>query len=656
MQLFRSILTLLTLMLFIWGCKKDNGGDENFLLDSAFVGNRQLALIGQTISDFPIDLSIELVFTVPVDQATAANAISLEKSGAEVPVSLQFANGDRNIRVIPASVLSYNSSYTLYISNGLKSRNGTAFAGQELTFTTIGGTIRLTSLTIDGQQSRPFSYLRGISLQPTINLIFSSAVDTFALKDLVSLSGGTSSTPLFTFSQNREEVQIRYSDPLEDWTGYTFTLEAGELGENKETIEETEQDFYTKLDESLKFPLLTDEELLTLIQEQTFKYFWDFGHPVSGMARERNTSGETVTFGGSGFGLMTMIVAVERGFITLDGAIERWKQILSFLETADRFHGAFPHWMNGTTGKVQPFSQRDNGADLVETAFFAQGLLTVREYLKKEAPAQTDLIDQIDQCWQGVEWDWFTKGEDQALYWHWSPDNAWAINLKVSGHNETQIVYILAAASPTHTISKDIYDTGYARSGQMQNGKSFYGIPLPLGSDYGGPLFFTHYSYLGLDPRNLEDQYANYWTQNVNHSRINHAYCKDNPKDYVGYSEVCWGLTASDGDQGYSAHSPNNDRGVITPTAAVSSIPYTPEESMAAIRHFYYVLGDRLWGEYGFYDAFNPTAGWVAGSFLAIDQGPMICMIENYRTGLLWELFMNAPEVKNGLDKLGFTY
>lgn len=599
---------------------------------------------------------IELVFSVPVDQATAAGAITLEKDGTPVPVSLQFANGDRNIRVTPQSVLPYNSNFTLSITSSLKSLSGTAFAGQDLTFTTIGGTLRVTGLTVDGQASNSFSYLQGISLQPTINLTFSSPIDTVAFKDLVNLTGGPTGSPVFSFSSNREEASVYYADALEDWTEYTFELEAGELGENGEVVESVDQNFYTVVDETPKFSQLTDEQLLTLIQEQTFKYFWDFGHPVSGLARERNTSGETVTFGGSGFGLMAMIVAVERGFITLEEALDRWKLIVEFVTNGDRFHGAFPHWMNGSTGKVQPFSARDNGADLVETAFFVQGLLTVREYLKEEAPGETELIGQIDQLWEEVEWDWFTKGEDEALYWHWSPDNEWAINLRISGHNETQIVYVLAAASPTHSIPGEIYDSGYARSGQMQNGKSFYGIPLPLGTDYGGPLFFTHYSYLGLDPRNLEDQYADYWTQNVNHSLINHAYCKDNPKDYVGYSDACWGLTASDGDQGYSAHSPNNDRGVITPTAAISSLPYTPEESMKAIRHFYYVLGDRLWGEYGFYDAFNPTAGWVADSFLAIDQGPIICMIENHRTGLLWDLFMSAPEVQASLNKLGFTY
>lgn len=629
---------------------------EDLLLDAAYVGNQQVLIDGQSINEIPIDQRIELIFTAPVEQASTQQAISLLRDNVPVEIELQLANGNRNVRITPKQRLDYNTAYTLAISNELKSQGGAGFSGQDILFRTINGSSSLTAFTIDGQPSNTFTYLTGISLQPTVKMTFSLAIDTSLLRDNIALSGGTSETPTVRFSEDLREVEVVYGQPLEDWTKYTFQIEEGLQGKNGESIETFSQDFYTVVDETPKFPQITDEELLTLIQRQTFKYFWDFGHPVSGLARERNTSGETVTFGGSGFGLMAMIVGVERGFITLDEALERWKKTLNFLETADRFHGAFPHWMNGTTGEVRPFSERDNGADLVETAFFVQGLLTVREYLKQEAPTETALIAQINRFWEAVEWDWFTKGGDEALYWHWSPDREWAINLPIRGHNETQIVYILAASSPTHTISKELYESGYARNGQMVNGQSFYGIELPLGSNYGGPLFFTHYSYLGLDPRNLQDQYANYWTQNVNHSRINHAYCADNPKNYVGYSGKCWGLTASDNNEGYSAHSPNNDKGVITPTAAISSLPYTPEESMAAIRHFYYTLGDRLWGAYGFYDAFNPTADWVADSFLAIDQGPIILMIENYRTGLLWDLFMASPEVRNGLTKLGFTY
>lgn len=655
MKFHQHALWAFAILLLSAACKNGAEG-ESFFLDAVYVGNEQLIADGQTVNQIPIDLPFELIFSTAVDPATAEMAITLLQDNATVEIQLQLANGNRNVHVTPRQRLDYNTAYTLAISNELKSQNGAGFMSQDLLFRTVNGSSNLTGFTIDGKASNAFTYLTGVSLQPKVRLTFSLAIDTSSLRNNFDLTGGMSASPQVSFSEDLKEVSIEYTSPLEDWTKYTFQIKDGLQGKNGESIAAFSQEFYTVVDETPKFPMITDEELLTLIQEQTFKYFWDFGHPVSGLARERNTSGETVTFGGSGFGLMAMIVGVERGFITLEQAVERWQQIIRFLETADRFHGAFPHWMDGTTGKVRPFSERDNGADLVETAFFVQGLLSVRQYLRQKAPGETTLINQIDKLWREVEWDWFTQGGDEALYWHWSPDNEWAINLPIRGHNETQIVYILAAASPTHSIGKALYDTGYARSGQMVNGNEFYGIDLPLGSNYGGPLFFAHYSYLGLDPRNLEDQYANYWTQNVNHSRINHAYSADNPKNYVGYSDKCWGLTASDNDNGYSAHSPNNDQGVITPTAAISSIPYTPEESMAAIRHFYYTLGDRLWGPYGFYDAFNPTADWVAGSFLAIDQGPIIIMIENYRTGLLWDLFMSSPEVQNGLTKLGFTY
>ncbi len=399
---------------------------------------------------------------------------------------------------------------------------------------------------------------------------------------------------------------------------------------------------------------LTNEVLLEKVQHQTFKYFYDFAHPVSGMARERNSSGDIVTSGGSGFGLMALLVGMERGFITREQGLEQIEKMVAFLESCDRYHGVWPHWLNGATGDVVSFSPKDNGADLVETAFMVQGLIAVRQYLFQNNPAEKALADRINTLWQEVDWEWFTRGGEEVLYWHWSPEFDWEMNHAIHGHNETLIVYVLAASSPTFPIDATVYHEGYARNGEIKNGNSYYGIKLPLGEELGGPLFFSHYSFLGLDPRKLEDRYANYWDQNVAHSRINREYCKENPKGYKGYSEVCWGLTASDNHQGYSAHSPNNDLGVITPTAAISSIPYTPEASLEAIRHFYYEYGDSLWGIYGFHDAFNLSEGWWADSYLAIDQGPIVVMIENFRSGLIWDLFMSAPEIQEGLRKLGF--
>jgi hypothetical protein len=282
----------------------------------------------------------------------------------------------------------------------------------------------------------------------------------------------------------------------------------------------------------------------------------------------------------------------------------------------------------------------------------------VKQYFQNGSPAELALCDSIQKIWEHVEWDWYRNSDQNQLFWHWSPNYAWQINMPVSGWNEALMVYVLAASSPTHPVPKIVYDEGWARNGAypMTNGKTFYTIQLPLGYDYGGPLFFAHYSFLGLDPRNLSDQYANYWTQNTAHVRINYEYCTDNPHHYPNYGADCWGLTASDIPTGYSASSPTNDLGVISPTAAIASIPYTPAESINALRFFYYVLGDKLWGNYGFYDAFSIKDLWFASSYIAIDQGPIVCMIENYRTSLLWDLFMSNNDVKAGLTKLGFTY
>jgi hypothetical protein len=353
---------------------------------------------------------------------------------------------------------------------------------------------------------------------------------------------------------------------------------------------------------------------------------------------------------------MAIIVGIERGFITRSQGMAHLSKIVNFLETADRFHGAWSHWINGSTGKVIPFSTKDNGGDLVETAFMIQGLLTVRQYLDLSQPDENELAVKITNLYNTVEWDWYTRGGQNVLYWHWSPNYGWDMNFQLQGYNETLITYVLAAASPTHTIPAAAYHQGYARNGGIINGKTFYGYQLPVGYDYGGPLFFAHYSFMGLDPRNLSDAYANYMTQNTNHSLINWKHCDTNPKKYINYNEFCWGLTASDIPSGYGVSEPTNDRGVIAPTAAVSSLPYSPEQSMDAIRYFYYILGDKLWGPYGFYDAFSVSQNWWADSYIAIDQGPEIVMIENYRSGLLWDLFMSDPEVQSGLTKLGFSY
>ena len=412
----------------------------------------------------------------------------------------------------------------------------------------------------------------------------------------------------------------------------------------------------------------TDEQLLDTIQYQTFEYFWEGAEPNSGMARERlhmddvypTSPKNTVTIGGSGFGLMAILVGVERGFITRKQALDRYVKIVDFLEKADRFHGAWPHWLNGETGKVHPFSNKDDGGDLVETAFLVQGLLTVSEYFKEGNENEKELVSKIDALWKGVEWDWYTKGGEDVLYWHWSPDYGWDMNFPVGGYNECLIMYVLAAASPTHSISKSVYDKGWARNDSIISKDSLYGLPLVLNyyehnDDLVGPLFWAHYSYLGLNPKGLSDKYANYWTLTQNQAKIHYKYAQENPKNYKGYGDSLWGLTSSYSIKGYAGHRPDMDLGVISPTAAFSSFPYTPKESMQMLRYMY-EKQDSLIGKYGPYDAFSLQDHWYLPRYLAIDQGPIPVMIENYRSGLLWKLFMRNQDVKRGLDKLGFTY
>lgn len=411
---------------------------------------------------------------------------------------------------------------------------------------------------------------------------------------------------------------------------------------------------------------LSDEELLTEVQRNTFQYFWDGAEPTSGLARERihldgdypENDQNVITTGASGFGVMAVLVGIERGFITREEGFQRLQKMVNYLDKADRFHGAWPHWMHGETGKVKPFGQKDNGGDLVETAFLVQGLLTVRQYFSDGNEQEKALAAQIDKLWREVEWDWYRNGNQNVLYWHWSPEYNWEMNFPVSGYNECLVMYVLAAASPTHTIPAEVYHEGWARSGGIQANAEQYGhlIELDHNGNKGsvGPLFWAHYSYLGLDPRGLKDRYADYWRHNVNHTLIHRDYCVDNPKNFEGYGEDAWGLTSSYSPKGYAGHSPQHDLGVISPTAALSSYPYAPAESMKVIRHLYEDLGDKVWGKYGFYDAYSEQENWYPQRYLGIDQGPIVVMIENGRSGMLWDLFMSAPEVQAGLKKLGF--
>jgi len=423
------------------------------------------------------------------------------------------------------------------------------------------------------------------------------------------------------------------------------------------------------LSSNVTFGQLTDSQLIDSLQVDVLKYFWDHAHPISKLSRERiheddwSFDQNTIAIGGSGFGFMNIIVGMQNGIIPQSDGVAHLNTALDFLENADRFHGAWSHWINGDTGATIPFSDFDDGGDLVETALLCQALICIREYFENGNSQEQLLAQKADLLWRGVEWNWYTNGEN-VLYWHWSPNYDWEMDFQIRGYNEALITYILAASSPDYPISTNVYHEGWARGGDIVSSSSQYDIPLVFnynGADETvGPLFWAHYSYLALDPNGLSDSYANYWDLVRNHTDIIYEHCQENPFEYVGYDNNCWGLTASysrnlDGTTGYSAHQPNNDKGVVTPTAALSSIAYSPTKSLNFMHYLYEETGDEYIGALGPYDAFSPHYEWKTERYLAIDQGTIGPMLENYKTQLFWNLFMNAPEIKQGLQNLGFT-
>ncbi len=418
----------------------------------------------------------------------------------------------------------------------------------------------------------------------------------------------------------------------------------------------------------------SDGELLTMLQEACFHYYWDGADPSSGMTRE-NIPGDDriVATGASGLGIGALIVGVDRGFITRAQGVERLTKIVGFLEYAQRYHGAWSHYMNGSTGQTMPvFGMFDNGGDLVETSFLMEGLLAARQYFQGTSVAEKDLYQRITRLWETVEWGWYRSGaKSDFLYWHWSREWGDQIHHPLIGFNEVMITYLLAMSSPTHGVPVDMYYSGWAGQSQTAinyrggwsgafdgdhygNGHTYYGIKLDVGVGTGGPLFFTHYSYFGFDPHSLHDRYTSYFENNRNIALINRAYCIENPKHFSGYGPDAWGLTAADGPEGYVPHAPDNadDRGTLVPTGALASFPYTPDASMAALKHYYRDLGGQLWDIYGPRDAFDPGHNWVSPIYMGLNQAPIVVMVENYRTGLVWKNFMSNPEITGTLRKL----
>ena len=516
------------------------------------------------------------------------------------------------------------------------------------------GKFELQSISIGEKQDQ--SSFENVAPNASIVLTFTDAVDEATIQSNIILKLNDQAVAYDSKLQGKDKLSLTPIGGFKSFSSYKLVINPGVKSTSGVSLTNGKvYEIRTGMDDSDKFDRIPDEDLLTLVQKQTFKYFWNFGHAHSGMARERTTSGDVVTTGGTGFGVMAMLVAAERGFVTRQEALERVQKIVTFLDKeCTSYHGAYAHWINGATGETKPFGDKDDGADLVETSLLFQGLLAARAYFKDGSEAESKLRSDITRLWEAIEWTWFQKGGESVLYWHWSPNYGFEKNLPIRGWNECLITYVLAASSPTYPIDKAVYEAGWARNGGLKNGNTYYGENLKVGVSKGGPLFFIHYSYLGLDPHKFTDKYTNYFENNQKMAKINQRYCIENQGGYVGYGEDCWGLTASDFAWNYQAQEPmpHRDNGTMAPTGALASFPYTPGASMKALRNYYRNYGSFLWGEYGFRDAFNLTVNWVSPLFMGLNQAPVTVMIENYRTNLLWNLFMSHPDVQKGIQKI----
>ena len=307
------------------------------------------------------------------------------------------------------------------------------------------------------------------------------------------------------------------------------------------------------------------------------------------MARE-NLPGDDriVATGATGLGISALVAAVHRKFITRDQGLGRLEKLLSFLERAPRYHGAWSHYYNEETGETMPlFGMYDNGGDIIETSYVIQGLLTARGYFDRKDAREKSLRERITALWEAVEWDWFRMTPDSPfLYWHWSPQWGHRIQHPLIGFNETVPTYLFAIASPTHPVPASMYYSGWASQDKRAqdyrqgwsgspdgrlyaNGNTYFGIKLDVGVSTGGPLFFIHYIFMGFDPRELRDRYTDSYFENSRAiAEINRAYCIANPKGFKGYGANAWGLTASFGWNGYTTPAPDqwNDDGTITLT------------------------------------------------------------------------------------------
>jgi hypothetical protein len=406
---------------------------------------------------------------------------------------------------------------------------------------------------------------------------------------------------------------------------------------------------------------LTDDELLDAIQEPAFQFFWNEANPANGLIRDRSQPGSPASIASVGFGLSAICVGADHGWVTRGQAATRVRTTLNTFYTGPQgtaasgtigFRGFFYHFLDMNT--ATRFVTWDNvELSSIDSALLMAGILDARQYFDSPDTDEVAIRAMADSLESRMDWTFF-RNNTAGVYMGWKPGTGFAGFGLWQGYNEAMILYLLALGSPSHPAPTFVWTTwtsGYNYT--TQYGQTYVVFP---------PLFGHQYSHCWVDFRNIQDLYMrnhtplNYFENSRRATLAQQAYCIANPGGWVGYNDSTWGITASDAPTGYSARGAppaQNDDGTLAPTAVAGSLPFAWDICLPALRNFYNNYPS-LWGPYGFRDAFNPTANWYDPDYIGIDEGPIVLMIENHRTGKVWNRMMAHPSIQTGLSRAGF--
>lgn len=412
----------------------------------------------------------------------------------------------------------------------------------------------------------------------------------------------------------------------------------------------TEPPWHATEEERQVFPISIDpqtaseDQLLDLVERSAFGYFWNEANPQNGLIKDRcyafgPDQRKIASIAAVGFGLSAICVADKRGWVSREAAYERVYTTLKFFQrSAQKYNGFFFHYYEMDTGAPL------HGCEIssIDTGLLLAGILTVKNYYKGtevETMART-LLEQVN-------WQWMMNNENY-LSMAWFPGNRFLPHLW-RDYNEAIMLYFFGVGSPTYPIPASVW-------GSIDREKFKYAGGEFVVAAGENSLFEHQYPQVWLDLRGLIDQNGvDYFDNSAAATIANRQWCLDNAKKYKTFAAGFWGLTACDGPNEYVVNGApyGNCDGTVAPTAPIGSIPFTPELAIEQIRK-YFTLNERLWGKYGFVDAFNLDKDWFSSVYIGIDQGPIVLMIENHRTGMIWDLVRDDPMIRMSCDKMGF--